>query len=49
MIEFFSSWAKSIGITIVIISIFEMILPNNTSRKYIRMILGIYLIFKFIS
>ena len=49
MIEFFSSWAKSIGITIVIISIFEMILPNNTSRKYIRMILGIYLIFNIIS
>lgn len=49
MIEFLSSWAKGLGVTIVIISIFEMLLPNNNSKKYIRMILGIYLIFNIIS
>ena len=49
MIEFFSSWAKGIGVTVVIISIFEMILPNNTSKKYIRIVLGIYLLFNIIS
>ncbi|MEE0865829.1 MAG: stage III sporulation protein AF [Clostridia bacterium] len=49
MIEFFSSWAKGIGVTVVIISIIEMLLPNNNSKKYIRMILGIYLIFNIVS
>ena len=49
MINFFSSWAKNIGVTVVIISIFEMLLPNSNSKKYIRMVLGIYLIFNIIS
>ena len=49
VIGFFSSWAKGIGVTVVIISIFEMILPNNNSKKYIRMVLGIYLIFNIVS
>ena len=37
MIEILSSWAKGLGITIVIVSIFEMLLPNNRTKKYIRM------------
>ena len=49
MIDFFSSWAKGIGVTVLIISIFEMVLPNNNSKKYIRMVLGIYLIFNIVS
>lgn len=49
MINFFSSWAKNIGVTVVIMSIFEMLLPNSNSKKYIRMVLGIYLIFNIIS
>jgi len=49
VIEFFSSWAKGIGVTVVIISIIEMLLPNNNSKKYIRMVLGIYLIFNIVS
>ena len=49
MIEFFSSWAKGIGVTVVIISIIEMLLPNNNSKKYIRMVLCIYLMFNIIS
>lgn len=49
MIEMLSSWAKGLGLTIVIVSIFEMLLPNNNSKKYIRMVLGIYVIFNIIS
>ena len=33
MIEFLSSWAKSLGVTIVIVSILEMLLPNNKTKK----------------
>ena len=49
MIEFLSSWAKSLGLAIVIVSILEMLLPNNKNKKYIRMIMGIYIIFNIIS
>ena len=34
MIQVLSSWAKGIGLTIVIISIFEMILPNNKEENF---------------
>ncbi len=49
MIEFLSSWAKSIGLALIVISILEMLLPNNKTKKYVRMIFGIYIIFNIIS
>ena len=49
MIEFLSAWAKSIGLAIIIISILEMLLPNNRTKKYVRMVFGIYIIFNIIS
>lgn len=49
MIEILSSWVKGLGITIVIVSIFEMLLPNNRTKKYIRMVLGVYVIFNIVS
>ena len=49
MIEFLSSWAKNLGVVIVLVSIIEMILPNNKTKKYIKMVLGIYIIFNIIS
>ena len=44
MIEFLSSWTKGLGVTIVVVSILEMLLPNNKTKKYIRMVLGLSLI-----
>ncbi len=49
MIEFISTWVKGLGVAIVIVSIIEMILPNNKTKKYIKMVLGIYIIFNIIS
>ena len=49
MVEFLSSWAKSLGLAIVIVSILEMLLPNNKTKKYIRMIMGIFVLFNIIS
>ena len=49
MIEFLNSWAKGLGVTIVVVSILEMLLPNNKTKKYIRMVLGIFVIFNIIS
>ncbi len=49
MIEFMSSWIKGLGLAIVIISILEMLLPNNKTKKYIRMVMGIYVLFTIVS
>ncbi len=49
MIEFMSSWVKGLGLAIVMVSILEMLLPNNKTKKYIRMLMGIYVLFTIIS
>ena len=49
MIEFMSSWVKGLGLAIVIVSILEMLLPNNKTKKYIRMVMGVYILFTMIS
>lgn len=49
MITFLSSWVKGLGLAIVIVSILEMLLPNNKTKKYIRMVMGIYVLFTMIS
>lgn len=49
MIEFISSWVKGLGSAIVIVSILEMLLPNNKTKKYIRMVMGIYILFTIVS
>ena len=49
MIKFLSSWAKNIGLAVVIASIIEMILPENNTKKYIKLVLGTYILFSVIS
>jgi len=49
MMEFISSWVKGLGLAIVIVSILEMLLPNNKTKKYIRVVMGIYVLFTIIS
>ena len=49
MIDFLSSWAKTLSLAVIIVSILEMLLPNNKTKKYIRMIMGIYILFNIIS
>ena len=48
MIEFFSKWIEGIAITVVIASIFEMIIPNGNTKKYIKMVLGFFVVFSII-
>lgn len=49
MINFLSKWIEGIAVTIIIASIFEMILPNGNIKKYLKIVLGIYIIFSMIS
>lgn len=49
MINFLSSWIEQIAIAVIIVSIFELILPKGNLKKYIKVVLGIYIIFCMIS
>lgn len=49
MIENLSSWAKSVTLAIIVVSILEMILPNNKTKKYIKMVMGLFILFNIIS
>ena len=49
MINFMSSWAEQIVLAIVIATIIELILPKNKNKKYIEMVIGIYILFNIIS
>ena len=50
MLDFLVSWAQQLIISIIIIVIIEMIIPANSSyRKYIKVVLGIFLLYVIIS
>ena len=49
MISFLSNWIEQITISIITVSIFELILPKGNLKKYIKVVLGIYIIFCIIS
>lgn len=49
MLDWFRSWSKGIIIAVIISTIIEMILPDNTSKKYIKIIIGIFVVYTIIS
>jgi len=49
MISYISSWAEQIIICVIVVTILEMILPNGNSKKYIKTIIGIYVLYVIIS
>ena len=49
MINGISSWAGQIVIAVVIVTILEMLLPNGNNKKYIKTIIGIYILFIIVS
>jgi stage III sporulation protein AF len=44
-----NSWAGGIIIAVIIISLIEMILPEGKNKKYIKVILGLFLLFTILS
>ena len=49
MINFLGSWAEQIVLAVIIATIIEMILPDNKNKKYIQMVIGVYILFNIIS
>ena len=49
MINFISSWAEQVVLAVIIATIIELILPNSKNKKYVQMVVGIYVLFNIIS
>ena len=49
MIEFIKTWVNQIIVAVIISTIIEMILPNGNNKKYIKMIIGLYVLFTIIQ
>ncbi len=49
MIKFISSWAGGIVLSVIIATILEMILPEGKNKKYIKTVIGVYILFAIIS
>ena len=49
MIEFLKTWVNQIILAVIISTIIEMILPNGNNKKYIKMIIGLYVLFTIIQ
>lgn len=49
MVNFLSNWVKNLSLAIIVVSILEMLLPNNKTKKYVKMVMGLYILFSIIS
>ncbi len=49
MVEWISNWAESIIVAVIIATIIEMILPEGNSKKYIKVVIGVYVLFTIIT
>lgn len=47
--EFITSWVQGIIVAVIIGSIIEMLLPNGNSKKYIKVVIGVYIVFNIVS
>lgn len=49
MISWISSWAQGIIMAVIMGAIIEMILPEGNSKKYVKIVIGVYVLFTIIS
>lgn len=49
MISWFNSWAQGIILAVIIVTILEMIVPEGKNKKYIKIVMGVYITFIIIS
>lgn len=49
MINSLTTWARAIVMAVIVVSILEMLLPNNKTKKYVKMIMGLFILYNIIS
>lgn len=47
--SFISMWAQGIIVAVIISAIIEMLLPNNSNGKYVKVVIGMFVLFTIIS
>lgn len=47
--EWISNWIQGIIVAVIISTIIEMILPQGNCKKYIKVVIGVYILFSIIS
>lgn len=47
--DFLNTWLQGIIISVIIATIIEMILPSGNSKKYIKVVLGVYVVFNIVA
>ena len=47
--EWVNSWIQGIIIAVIISTIIEMILPQGNCKKYIKVVIGVYILFTIVS
>lgn len=45
LVKFLSSWAQGIILAVIVATIIEIILPKGNNKKYVKTIIGIYILF----
>lgn len=48
MIKFINSWAQGIILVVIIATIIEIILPEGKNKKYVKTVIGVYILFTII-
>lgn len=49
MVSFISSWAQQIIFAVILGTILQMLLPEGKNKKYIKIVIGVYVLFAVIS
>ena len=47
--EFINTWAQGIIVAVIRATIIEMLVPNSSSSKYIKVVIGIFILFTIVS
>ena len=49
MVNFLNSWASGVVVSVIVGSILEMILPEGNNKKYVKIVIGVFILFTIIS
>lgn len=49
MINFFKNWCEGIIVAVIICMIIESILPEGNHKKYVKVVIGIYIVFTILN
>lgn len=49
MIQWISSWTSGIVVAVVLATLIEMLLPNGNNKKYVKTVIGIFVLFSIIA